>query len=281
MEPLYRELYSYKKVDPADHIRNLCDYLEVAQFLSPPTESSFNRPIIRHPDLQPNNIFVSDSFDIVSLIDWQHCSVLPLFLQAGPPKYFQNYGDHDSENFVKPQLPANLDRLNEKEKEAAKEVFRRRQLHYYYFAATAKFNQDHFDACTDNKVVLKQKLFQHAGDPWEGDSVTLKADLIRASQCWKELISGVDTLCPLTYSTTEVDECLGLKAEQELADEDMEKSRNSLGISVDGWVPTERYDVAKEQSENFKAETIALAESDDAVEQIRKHWPFDDHNENE
>lgn len=131
-------------------------------------------------------------------------------------------------------------------------------------------------------MVLKQKLFQHAGDPWEGDSVTLKADLIGASQCWQELTSGeVDTPCPLSYSATEVDECLSLKAEQQLADEDMEKSRNSLGISVDGWVPTDRYDAAIEQNESFKAETIALAESEEAVEQIKKHWPFDDHDENE
>lgn len=111
-EPLYRELYSYKKV---------------AQFLSPPTESSFNQPTIRRPDLQLNNIFVSDTFDVVSLIDWQHRSVLSLFLQAGPPKYFQNYGDHESENFDKPQLPADFDRLDEKGKEAATEIFRRRQ----------------------------------------------------------------------------------------------------------------------------------------------------------
>lgn len=54
----------------------------------------------------------------------------------------------------------------------------------------------------------------------------------------------------------------------------MEKSRNCLGISVDGWVPTERYDAAKEQSEKFKAEAIALAEFEEAAEQIRKHWPF-------
>lgn len=275
-------MYSYKKVEPADHIGNLCDYLQIAEYLSPTTGSPSDRPIIRHPDLQPNNIFVSDSFDVVSLIDWQHCSVLPLFLQAGPPKYFHNYGDKDSENFVKPQLPADFDHLNEEEKEAAKEVFRRRHLHYYYFAATAKFNNDHFDACTDDGVILKQKLFQHAGDPWEGDSVTLKADLIRASQSWQELTSGsTDVHCPLSYSSAEIGECLRLKTEQDLADEDMEKSRKCLGISVDGWVPAEGYDAAKEQSEKFKAETIALAESEEAAEQIRKHWPFDGHDENE
>lgn len=130
---------------------------------------------------------------------------------------------------------------------------------------------------------MKQKLFQHAGDPWERDNVTLKADLIRTSQCWQELIRGQTSTstCPLHYSTAEVDECFRLEAEQKLADEDMEKSRKCLGISVDGWVTLERYNAAKELSEHFKAETIALADSEKVVEQIRKHWPFDDHDENE
>lgn len=274
-------MYAYEKVDPAEHVRNLRDYLQIARLLSPPAGHFFNKPIIRHPDLQPNNILVSDSFDIISLIDWQHCSVLPLFLHAGSPKYFQNYGDAESENLIKPQLPANFDDLDENEKMAANEAFRKRHLHYYYFAATAKFNKDHFDACTDDGVILKQKPFQHAGDPWEGDSVTLRADLIRASQRWQQIANDTSSCCPLSYTTAEIDECLGLEVEQKLADEDMEKSRNCLGVSIDGWVTLERYDVAKELSESFKAEAIALADSEKTVEQIRKHWPFDDHDENE
>lgn len=209
-EPLYRELYSLQESRSRRSYQELVVIIcKSLNFVSPAPGSPCDRPIIRHPDLQPNNIFVSDSFDVVSLIDWQHCSVLPLFLQAGPPKYFQNYGDEDSESFVKPQLPADFDHLNEEEKEAAKEVFRRRQLHYYYFKPQPNLTK----TILTHGVVLKQKLFQHAGDPWEGDSVTFKADLIRASQCWQELINGgTDIHCPLIYSTAEIDECLRLKA---------------------------------------------------------------------
>ena len=121
-------------------------------------ESILSRPTIRHPDLQPNNIFVSDSLTIVGLIDWQHCSILPLFLQAGPPKYFQNYGDEESERLTRPQLPEGFDQLSQEEQDVLKDLYRRRQLHYYYIAATARLNKDHFEACTNEHGMLKQKL---------------------------------------------------------------------------------------------------------------------------
>lgn len=279
-EPLRRELYAYQKVHPDSHVKNPRDYLQVARHLSPEKECFLSRPILRHPDLQPNNILVSDSFEVVSLIDWQH-SILPLFLQAGPPKYFQIYGDAVSEDLIKPQLPSDFDQLGENEQEAARINFQQRQLHYYYFAATAKFNDDHFSACTEDDVVLKQQLFQHTGDPWEGDSVTLKADLIRVVQNWERLYASTVSVCPLHYSPAEIDGCLRLEEEQRLADDDMEKSRNCLGVSGDGWVPTERYSEAKKMSEKFKAEAILLADSEEVAAQIQRHWPFDEHDEDD
>lgn len=72
---------------PSDHIRSLEKYLKIVPNLLP-SDKSLLRPLLRHPDLQPNNIFVSDDLDIVGLIDWQHASVLPLFLTAGIPKFF-------------------------------------------------------------------------------------------------------------------------------------------------------------------------------------------------
>lgn len=149
---------------------------------------------------------------------------------------------------------------------------------------TAKFNKEHFDACTDEQVVLKQKLFQHAGSPWEGDNISLKADLIRATRRWREIASMGDVKCyscPLSYSSEEVEKCLKLEAEQREADEDMERSRSYLGVTVDGWVSTERYDDSKELNERLKAEAIASAESEDIRAQIEKNWPFNDRDEDE
>ena len=71
----------YQLSDPSEHIESLESYLKIAPALLPSNE--FLQPVLRHPDLQPNNIFVSDDLDIVGLIDWQHAAVLPLFLAAG------------------------------------------------------------------------------------------------------------------------------------------------------------------------------------------------------
>ncbi len=129
---------------------------------------------------------------------------------------------------------------------------------------------------------MRRKLFQHAGSPWEGDHVTLNADVIRSIQHWPDLTVSKDgniPRCPGSYPDTEVEECLKLDAEQREADEVMKKIRSGLGVTIDGWVPTEGYNHAKELSEKFKAEAIELAESDFVRPQIQKRWPFDDHNE--
>ena len=82
-----REFLGYQKSPSDEYIKYLELYLRTAPHLIPKTLSLL-RPTIRHPGLQPHNIFVSDDFKIVGLIDWQHCSVLPLFSKPG----YQNTG---------------------------------------------------------------------------------------------------------------------------------------------------------------------------------------------
>ncbi|KAI9848391.1 MAG: Phosphotransferase enzyme [Sclerophora amabilis] len=281
-EALYREIYNHQRVSPDDHTKALSDYVRISEYLAP-RETRLNRPILRHPDLQPNNLFVSDSMDVLGVIDWQHCSALPLFLHAGPPKYFQNYGDVESEQLVEPRLPGNFAQLSAQKQDAERELYRRRQLHFFYVTTTAKLNEDHFDACSLDHVVLRQRLVQDAGAPWEGDNVTLKADLIRATQEWPELASaesGDDPKCPLTYSAAEIESCLKLDWKQKEANSCMNDARRRLGINIEGWVPAEGFQEAKALSEKLKAEAMEVAETGLEREEIQSHWPFDNHDEN-
>jgi hypothetical protein len=62
--------------------------------------------------------------------------------------------------------------------------YRKRQLHYYYFVATAKQNKSHYNALKQEVTMPKQKHEQYASAPWEGDNISLKAELIRAVQNW-------------------------------------------------------------------------------------------------
>ncbi|KAL1305924.1 hypothetical protein AAFC00_004066 [Neodothiora populina] len=76
-EVMYRESYDKKMVDPATQMRNLRDYLALAPLIVP-DDPELVKPIIRHPDLSPSNIFVSESGDITALLDWQYTCILPL-----------------------------------------------------------------------------------------------------------------------------------------------------------------------------------------------------------
>ena len=70
--------HDYRDLLPVDHVSNITftesqitgpkHYIQVALFLIPKDRES-HRPIIRHPDLHPPNIFVSDGFKIVGIID--------------------------------------------------------------------------------------------------------------------------------------------------------------------------------------------------------------------
>ncbi len=95
---LRREVYNYQAQSHLEHIMNLEKYLKVAPHLVSRDCPALHRPVLRHPDLQPNNIFVSNKLEIKGLIDWQHSTVLPLFLQCGIPQSLQNYGDEISES---------------------------------------------------------------------------------------------------------------------------------------------------------------------------------------
>jgi CRISPR/Cas system CSM-associated protein Csm2 small subunit len=98
-------------------------------------------------------------------------------LQCGIPESLQNYGDEISESLQLPTLPNNFDELEEIEQFQQAELLRRRQLHYFYVKLTAERNPEHYEALTLDFSTLRRRLFDHAGDPWEGDNVTLTADL--------------------------------------------------------------------------------------------------------
>lgn len=238
-----------------------------------------NRPTLRHPDLSPNNIFISQDGQITGIIDWQHSLVLPLFLQAYIPHYFQNFGDENSENFRVPLLPPNFESLSEAEKEAEEDLYRRRQLHFLYIGATGHNNPRHYKALFFDPEGRRASLYQRARSPWEGDNISLKAQLIRTVQNWSSLRPKNTTYCPISYSEDEVEECLALDIKQKTLDKNMGLMRDYMGIAADGWVSNDRYQAAKERSDEIKAYLIAEAESEEERKTIDKDYPFQAHEE--
>lgn len=254
----------------------------------PSGNDTLSRPILRHPDLQPNNVFVSDELSITGIIDWQHCAVLPLFLQCGIPNSFQNYGDNVSESGNLPKLPPDFDELGEGKKFEQVMLLRRRQLHFYYVGMTEKFNPTHYDALTHDFSTLRRKLFDHSSYPWEGDNVTLKADLISFTKNWSDIAAPQSSAsgdpwppCPIAFPEDEVSECLRLNAAQIEADEQLQICRDFIGIGPEGWVPCEQYDEIKQRAMRFKAAVLGAAGSEEERLMLHEHWIFDDFDEEE
>jgi hypothetical protein len=233
-EPLYREFYGHQEVDPQVQVDSLRDYLKVAPHIIP-ENSELCKPTIRHPDLSPNNIFVSESGDITGVIDWQHSTILPMFLQAKIPKHFQNYGDDDSENFRRPELPTNFDFLEESEKATELELYRRRQLHYFYLGFTSTNNKPHFHAMGKHDLIVRNRLYDTAGRPWEGDNTSLKAELVQTSTYWPDIATSAmkESDFPVQYPDADVTNCLNIDAKQKMADAQMQQLRDFIGVNID------------------------------------------------
>ncbi|RAK73131.1 phosphotransferase enzyme family protein [Aspergillus fijiensis CBS 313.89] len=267
-ERAYRESTNYRLSDPSEHIASLEFYLKIAPELLPPDE--FLRPVLRHPDLQPNNIFVSDDLDIVGLIDWQHASVLPVFLAAGILKFFQNYDDPGSLDFRPPPTP-DLDDMEEEEKAEALHVFKRRHTHFFYLASTQRFNGPHFRAMDQATNMLTRRIFTHVGEPWEGNNIPLQADLVLISKCWHRFSTSP---CPISFLTTKADSIMHSQGEQEKVDLQLKQIRNIIGIGVDSWTPLEEYEAACARARQVKIDGLASLDTDHEREMTKRHWPF-------
>ncbi|KAI1937474.1 hypothetical protein LOZ57_006594 [Ophidiomyces ophidiicola] len=292
-ERAYREATNYQKSAPEEYIEILEQYLKIVPYLIP-KDKGLQRPILRHPDLQPNNIFVNQDLDIVGLIDWQYCSALPLFLAAGIPDYIQNYNDEESLRFTPPKLSDSLDEMSPHGRSAALEQFRRRHLHFYYLGFTQRFNPCHFNALdSDSSHLLKRKTFTHAAYPWEGNNAQLKADLVHVVQNWGNVVACTESQrmdnadrctpkCPVKFDPLEAQDVLRIEKEYEEMENQLSRIRDAIGVSADGWTSTETFDDAVARAHEFKIMAIgSVSDNKFDQEMTEKHWPFDDFDENE
>ncbi|KAI0636658.1 protein kinase subdomain-containing protein PKL CAK Fmp29 [Trametes polyzona] len=278
-----RYVYNYRKQLPSDHIDLLGRYLDIV----PPIIShdpALVRFCIRHPDLRPSNIIVAPSPDtgsytIKSLIDWQYTSILPLFLQAGIPDEFQNYGDPVSDSGSPPRPPEEFDSMDEREREAEMERYRRRLVHFHYVNSTAKNNKAHYEALTSPGGTPRRRLFHHARDLWLGESVDLKVALMDAAEQWETLTGGTNP-CPFAFDPEDVQKTRKLATELDQVDQAMEAWRSLVGVAgPEAWVPAEHYEEAMFRNREMKANALENAQSAGERKELEAHWPFDDMDE--
>jgi len=99
--------------------------------------------------------------------------------------------------------------LDETQQSGEMELYRRRLVHYHYVQNTEKYNELHYAALADPMGTLRRRLFCHASDPWEGETLALKVALIQATKNWKTLTGGCPP-CPIVFDPDDVCETMKL-----------------------------------------------------------------------
>lgn len=287
VERYLREVHQFRPRLPAVHIELLSRYPKLTPHLILPPAHRFSRPVLRHPDFSPSNILLNSSNEITAIIDWQHAAVLPLCLCAGIPKYYQNWGDSMSEKLAQPEmkLPAHFDSMSAEEQSDVQETMRKRIVHFYHAALTMQHVPDHFDALKDENTMLRTKLFDGAGAPWEGAYTSLKYAIWQAQCNWPmPMPDGEKTAdahaCPVTYSDDKVELCIKEHDEEGEKMQGLTEMRERIGTDVLGWVPDDEHlENANAVVGSIKAGLLQHSETEQERIAVENHFPFDDHDE--
>ncbi|KAJ6186450.1 hypothetical protein N7519_007751, partial [Penicillium mononematosum] len=176
----------------------LRNVLKVAKFLSP-KDKEISKPVLWHPDLHGDNIFVNPDqpTQILSIIDWQAVNLSPLFLQARHPALIEFQGPIP-EGLKRIQLPDNFDDLSPEEQLEAKKLRAAQSLYKLYdiqmmqecpeIAAALKFKNSLAGQITG----LSGSLFSD-GEP------IVQGMLIRLREQWATRV-GSSIPCPLSFT---------------------------------------------------------------------------------
>jgi hypothetical protein len=267
-----REAYHYKEQSPSDHIENLNRYLQIAPSIIP-SDTALSHFRIRHPNLRTKDIIVSRSpesnLQIVSLIDWQYVSILPLFLLGYIPEQLHSYEDPVSLSMIPPSLP-DIDDLNEIDRKREKERYHRRLLHYHYLKNTVEYNVPHVAALEVPFHLLRRSLFCYSSDGWKGETLPLKLALMAAVQNWVTLRGGRDLPCPVKFDLEDVSKTLEQNEVLAQAYSLQEMIQELLGVEEQGWVSDDRYEDVMELNKQMKKDI------EEGKQMYAGWWIFDD-----
>lgn len=276
---MQRETFDLEKQQPSVHIDSLQKYLQISRVLIP-DEEELLRPVVRHSDLRPSNIFVSDDCEISSLIDWQNAVILPLFLQSGIPD-LDNLIDSASSCLETPRSRDHLSALDAYSRLEQLELLGKRQLHHLYMTETSKNNPIHYKALTLPFSTGRRKVYNLSCAPWQGDNIPLRSSLVFIKQKWSQISAGSGSPCPITFAEEDEEECFRLDDLEREAAEQLQGSMAMLGLGPEGWVPSNNYEAAKGAIARMKEMCQQEAKTESERVAIRDHWVYDDFDEEE
>ncbi|PLB45009.1 hypothetical protein P170DRAFT_513098 [Aspergillus steynii IBT 23096] len=260
-------------------IAALQNYLRLVKYLLP-LERSFSSVCLWHPDLHAENIFVNPKkpSEVLGIIDWQSCEVLPLFDHARQP-YFLDY-DGPLTGLDPPTFPENFDQLDAAEQAAAQSLYLQMSLSALYRRFLFTNNKPLFDAMefrwstSFELMLLAQNLLVDGGALYRSRLLDLEKE-------WPSLpgvqAAGIPSI-PFHFCTDEANLIEQDAAGAIKAMELMQRLKRSLGQlwPEKGVVQPDQHDEVKNHLNKAKMEIfdrLALSHADQTA--WNKSWPFD------
>jgi hypothetical protein len=133
------------------------------------------QPILWHHDLGGGNIFISDTelarghISITSVIDWQHTSVAPLYMQARVPRVIRYHAPWDlPDGLENIALPEDIERQSQPDQQAAIDDVAAKNMEIYYRSVVARHAPYYYHALNDAYTTLFAAIATSASLSWGG-----------------------------------------------------------------------------------------------------------------
>ncbi|KZF23975.1 hypothetical protein L228DRAFT_86005 [Xylona heveae TC161] len=231
-----------------------------------------SQPTLWHTDLHMGNIFVApdDPSQIVSLIDFQSISVLPLFLQAQWPIFVkppQNY----VKGLVHPKLPDDFDDLDNESKTIALQEWSQAKLAKAYEVSNYLENRLAHNAMNIPRVF--RELFIRCGEISDVGVLPLRECLIEIYQNWSNL--GFTRQCPFKFSAEEISLHEQQFAEYQSWHDVQTMAQECLDTDAEGWIAPQ-IDIMKKKRQNKELLSLYIEHmaGEKSPEEVKKMWPF-------
>ena len=250
--------------------------------------TQFARPVLYHADLHMGNIYVAkeNPSEIVSIIDWQHTQIAPLFLQARWPRFLEPNTDYPT-GPVEIALPEDFDTLDDDDKLIAQLEHRAAKATKTYEMRTYFDNNVAYEAMIDLPRVYRE-FFVRTGETFAEGCIPVRECLIELSRSLKKDGEQQQRLLPDSQPKVDTPTLdLPSFSESQLSahDEEFEKyeawhavvhfARKYLGTDFEGWVSPELdfEEKLRQNRELFELYVTQMAEGK-SEEEVRRMWPF-------
>ncbi|KAM5474969.1 Phosphotransferase enzyme [Microsporum audouinii] len=255
---------STSQESPSCHLQLLSQYLKIVS-QTIPLDKHLNRATLWHSDLHSGNIFIKDN-KIVSIIDWQGCMSVPLFMAARIPKFLK----FDGPMLFDLPSAANLTEMEKKETLLRYELT---QLQGFYVSKFQNLGSSAYEALSYPYATIRQQLIDLAGFTWEDEGLFFFREMLhRIWHDWGEISNQPAHKCPIEFDPDE----LSSHAAEKKGWNDYKALFESLGISNDGWVHSEDFGMKAKAMRNLAMEILNSSEDREEARRALIAWKLSD-----